>query len=496
MSFELKMGNSAINAFKRLPYTPAYALAEFIDNSTQSFAQNRELLDQASVRISIVFDRNARTITIRDDAFGMSTEDLSRALTVGVPPQDPSGRSRYGMGMKTAACWFGSNWSITSKQQGSDIEFEYSVDVDKFANSEENSSTYLTRNKPIDLHYTVIKIENVFRQISGKKINDWRNYLGSIYRKDIEAGRLILEIEHEAAEFPGASEEDFYLSENTGKRYKVEFDAVVPECGVRVTGWIGCFAPNRGGRAGAGISVFQNDRCIMGADDSWRPREIFASGAGSTLNQRLVGELNLDDSKVVVSHTKDAILWTDEQEESIANFIKDIAVQHDIIRIASRRWEKDDTEIQKRETAIAEFRDLASNSDFIDKIAIVQAPNKEYAFTRNAYAMDATRQMEPDFEINIARLGKKIYVKLLDLSPNDPYYAYEVTADGDLITLINTQHPGYITAQGASNPGSVYFLQCALDSFAEWRCQFLINDLVPESIKEIKDQILKYHAEI
>ena len=98
MSFELKMGNSAINAFKRLPYTPAYALAEFIDNSTQSFTQNRELLDQANVRISIVFDRNARTITIRDDAFGMSTEDLSRALTVGVPPQDPSGRSRWN-------CW-------------------------------------------------------------------------------------------------------------------------------------------------------------------------------------------------------------------------------------------------------------------------------------------------------------------------------------------------------------------------------------------------------
>ena len=496
MSFELKMGNSAINAFKRLPYTPAYALAEFIDNSTQSFIQNKDRLDESHVHISIVFDRNERSITIRDTAFGMSSEDLSRALTVGIPPQDPSGRSRYGMGMKTAACWFGSKWSITSKQKGSTVEFEYKVDVDKFARSEDNSSTYTTREKSADLHYTIIKIEDVSRQISAKKINDWRNYLGSIYRKDIEAGRLILELEHVAAEYPGRSEEDFFLSENTGKRYKVEFDAIVPECNVRITGWIGCFAPNRGGRAFAGISVFQNDRCIMGADDSWRPSEIFASGAGSTLNQRLVGELNLDDSKIVVSHTKDAILWTDEQEESIANFIREIAIQHDIIRIATRRWEKDDTESQKRETAIAEFRDLASNSDFIDKIAIVQAPNKEYASTRNAYAMDATRQMEPDFEINIARLGKKIYVKLLDLSPNDPYYAYEVTAEGDLITLINTQHPGYITAQNSANPGSVYFLQCALDSFAEWRCQFLINDLVPESIKEIKDQILKYHAEI
>jgi len=494
MSFELKIGNSAINAFKRLPYTPAYALAEFIDNSTQSFIQNRNRLDESHVHVSIVFDRNERSITIRDTAFGMSSEDLSRALTVGIPPQDPSGRSRYGMGMKTAACWFGSKWSITSKQKGSPTEFEYRVDVDKFSKSEDNASTYLEREKPAELHYTIIKIEDVSRQISGKKINDWRRYLGSIYRKDIEAGRLVLELEHEAAVSPGQSEEDFYLSEVTGKRYKVEFDEVVPGCNVHISGWIGCFA--RGKRELAGISVFQNDRCIMGGEDSWRPSEIFASGAGSTLNQRLVGEVNLDDSKIVVSHTKDAILWSDEQEESIANFIKNLAIEHDIIRIATRRWGQDDSEIQKRETAIAEFRELALNSDFIDKIAIVQAPNKDYTDNRNRYAMDVTRQMEPDFEINIARIDKKIYVKLLELSPNDPYYAYEVTSEGDLITLINTQHPGYVNALNSANPGSVYFLQCALDSFAEWRCRLLINELVPESIKEIKDQILKYHAEI
>lgn len=496
MSFELKMGNSAINAFKRLPYTPAYALAEFVDNSTQSFIENRDRIDQNFVHIAIVFDRNARTITIRDNAFGMSADDLSRALTVGVPPQDPSGRSRYGMGMKTAACWFGSKWTIISKQQGSKTEFEYTVDVDKFANSEDDSSIYRTREKSSDLHYTIIKIEDVYRQISGTKINEWRKILGSIYRKDIESGRLVLEIEDQPAEYPGNSEDDFYLSEITGKRYKVDFDAVVPECNVRVKGWIGCFAQDKGGRQFAGISVFQNDRCIMGADDAWRPREMFASGAGSTLNQRLVGELNLDDPLIIVSHTKDAILWTDDQEESIAKFIKKIADDHEIIRMAKRSYNNDDSERLKRETAVAAFRDLATNKDFIDKLALVEAPNKEYAITRNAYAIDLTRQMEPDFEINIQQLGRKIFVKLLDLSPSDPYYAYEITASGDLITIVNTQHPGYVYASNSENPAFLYFLHCALDSFAEWRCQSLINDLVPESVKEIKDQILKYRAEI
>jgi hypothetical protein len=496
MTIELRMGNSAINAFKRLPYTPAYALAEFVDNSTQSFFANKDRMNQNMVSVGIVFDRSARTITIHDDAFGMSTSDLERALTVGVPPLDSSGRSRYGMGMKTAACWFGSRWTLISKQSGDDEEFEFSVDVDRYARGEHDSSSFRTRKKARDLHYTTVHIEDVSRQMSGNQVNEWRNVLGSIYRKDIQAGRLRLEVEHVPAEYPGKSEDDFQLSELTGQRYRVEFDDLVPGCEVRIKGWIGVFAEGRGSRDFAGISVFQNDRCIMGADDSWRPSQIFASGAGSVLNQKLVGELNLDDPKIIVSHTKDQILWTDNQEKEISLHIKKIADDRDIIRMARRTYTADDPERLKRATAVAKFRDLASSKDFIDKIAFVEAPDRDYAITRNSYTVDETRQMEPDFEINIEHLRKKILVKLVDLSPNTPYYAYEITPSGDLITIINTSHSGYHHALNAENPAFVYFLQCALDSFAEWRCQALISDLVPESVKEIKDQILKYRPEI
>ena len=496
MTMELRMGNSAINAFKRLPYSPAYALAEFVDNSTQSFFANRGQMTQEFVSVGIVFDRSQRTITIHDDAFGMSTSDLDRALTVGLPPIDPSGRSRYGMGMKTAACWFGSKWTITSKQSGSDEEFEFSVDVDKYARGEKNSSSFRTRKKSRDLHYTTVHIENVSRQMSGNQINEWRNILGSIYRKDIQAGRLKLEVENMPAEFPGKSEDDFLVSEITGRRYWVEFDELVPGCEVRIKGWIGVFAQRRASRSFSGISVFQNERCIMGADQSWRPSEIFASGAGSVLNQKLVGELSLDDPKIVVSHTKDQILWSDDQEKEIALHIKKIADDHDILRMARRTYSADDSESLKKATAVAKFRDLAASKDFIDKIAFVEAPDRDYAITRNSYTVDETRQMEPDFEINIEHLRKKIFVKLQELSPSAPYFAYEITATGDLITIINTGHAGYKHAADTENPAFVYFLHCALDSFAEWRCQQLINELVPESVKEIKDQILKYRPEI
>jgi hypothetical protein len=495
MTVELRLGNSAIRAFKRLPYTPAYALAEFVDNSTQSFYANKALLNSKSVSVGIVFDRSQRTVTIHDDAFGMSVKDLERALVVGLPPLDTSGRARYGMGMKTAACWFGDKWTVTSKQLGNDEEFEFTLDVNKFAQEEEGSSSFRTRKKARDMHYTTIQIESVHRQMSGSQINAWREILSSIYRKDIEAGRLQLEVENTPASYRGMSEDDFLFSELTGKRYRVEFDDVVPGCEVRIKGWIGCFAKGSASRSLSGIHIFQNDRCIMGPDQAWRPDEMFASGAGSLLNQRLVGELNLDDPKIVVSHTKDQILWSDDQESEIALHIKKVADNNDIMRMARQKYDVNDSDQIKKATAISMFRDLASSKAFIDQIALVDAPNPDYARNRNLYTVDETRQMEADVVFNFDYINKKIFMKMKELSPDAPYYAYEITSSGDLVTIINTAHIGYRNAAATENPIFVYLLQCALDSYAEWRCQAILGGLVPETVKEIKDQILKYRAD-
>ena len=39
---DVVIGPEIIRSYKRLSYTPWHALAEFIDNSTQSFFDNRE----------------------------------------------------------------------------------------------------------------------------------------------------------------------------------------------------------------------------------------------------------------------------------------------------------------------------------------------------------------------------------------------------------------------------------------------------------------------
>ena len=42
---DFQIGTSAIRNYKRLDYEFWYALAEYVDNSAQSYANNKEILD-------------------------------------------------------------------------------------------------------------------------------------------------------------------------------------------------------------------------------------------------------------------------------------------------------------------------------------------------------------------------------------------------------------------------------------------------------------------
>ena len=70
--------------------------------------------------LSIAYDpgQDNGMLRVTDNAMGMSYSDLERALYIAMPPLNRTGRSRYGMGMKTAAFWIGKKWSITTKKLG------------------------------------------------------------------------------------------------------------------------------------------------------------------------------------------------------------------------------------------------------------------------------------------------------------------------------------------------------------------------------------------
>src|SRR5215218_7367225 len=100
---KLELGLDVLRSYKRLPYKPWHALAEFVDNSTQSYFNNKRQLDEVyqaeetTLEVSIVYEKDGDgLIRITDNAMGMCRDELVRSMHIGLPPEKADGRSRYG----------------------------------------------------------------------------------------------------------------------------------------------------------------------------------------------------------------------------------------------------------------------------------------------------------------------------------------------------------------------------------------------------------------
>ena len=77
-----------LSVLPALNYRPWYALAEFVDNSLQSFAANRAALAavegrDAHLTVEIEYGAADETIVIRDNAAGINRADFARAFRPG-----------------------------------------------------------------------------------------------------------------------------------------------------------------------------------------------------------------------------------------------------------------------------------------------------------------------------------------------------------------------------------------------------------------------------
>ena len=178
MSFEMQIGLSAIDSYRRLDYTPWHAIAEFVDNSTQFYFDNKNRLDEIyekeglQLEVGIAYDgtQDGGFLRIVDNAMGMSYDDLERALHVARPPSDPTGRCCYGMGMKTAACWTGNRWDIRAKKLGETTEYTVQVNVEAISKGKATLPTQQKGEISPEDHYTKVEIFDHNRQFKGRTL--------------------------------------------------------------------------------------------------------------------------------------------------------------------------------------------------------------------------------------------------------------------------------------------------------------------------------------
>ena len=108
---------------------------------------------------------------------GMSHAELERALHVARPPVNTNGRSKYGMGMKTAACWIGNKWTITTKMLGETLEHSVTIDVNEVAKGQGGGVDNTSLTKPADLHYTIVEIVDLNRTFHGRTLGKIADFL-------------------------------------------------------------------------------------------------------------------------------------------------------------------------------------------------------------------------------------------------------------------------------------------------------------------------------
>lgn len=487
---DLEVGKRSISAYSRLSYTMWHALAEFIDNSTQSRLNYADLLD-AQLRdegtplvVDIVHNRPKRELTIRDNSIGMSKDDLKAALQIARPTKDSKGRSKYGMGMKTAACWIGKRWKVITAELTSGEEWTADIDVPAIA--EGRARVPLTM-RAVDgsEHYTTIVIAGMHRHIQTRTEETIRAYLGSMYRHDIQKGRLRLTFNGTEVTPP----EDYEWSVDEGGRpRKQEFATTIG--GKLVKGWFGVL--QRGGRKFGGFSLFQNERQIQGFPNAWKPSIIFGGvdveGANNLVAQRLTGVIELDGFEV--SHTKDAILFQDDEEEELEKYLE--SVTRDYRNFAQRPrgsrgspWTK-----EKLKEFASSFQQEFGSPELKDAFSAAVLPPLETINANNSRQV-ASLTAEDELATLDVSAELKVIFSVQQRSEHDPHLTIDAGAEaGTIYVIINGLHPYYSQIE---SPDAVEecMRQYLYDAIAEYKVSKLTGRLDPGSIRRLKNDLLK-----
>ncbi len=322
----IQPGVSVLSVLRHLNYRPWFALAEFVDNALQSYLADRERLEalhgpdfQFTVSIAIDNSENGR-ITVRDNAAGIDTENYARAFRPAAVPTDRSGLSEFGMGMKSAACWWSPCWSVRTSALGEPYERRVFFDIARIVHDDLSELDVDETPCSPDTHFTEIVLERLHRLPVKRTLGKIKDHLTDIYRVFLRNHTMTLKWNEEKLEYiaPKILKTPYFRDEDGPPilwRKEVAFDFGDD---MEVTG----FAAIReiASTSTAGFALFRRDRLIQGsADEPYRPESIFGK-PNSYRYQRLFGELHL--KGIAVAQTKDGIRW-DENEQPFLELLYD-----------------------------------------------------------------------------------------------------------------------------------------------------------------------------
>jgi len=318
-----------------ITYKAWFALAEFVDNSLQSYIDNKTKLKKlhgSNWKLRIAINISNKKIQIADNAAGISQKDYSRAFRAAARPEKRLGLSEFGMGMKTAACWFSPVWEVKSTALGEKEEKIVKFDISKIVQDEIEELNIKKNPAQANHHGTEIILYQLRRGNEGQTKKKIKEHLASMYRLYIKKKEIEIRVDGEELEYkvPPLLNAPFFYAVGKAKnnkklKWQKEFSFKYGES-KKAYGYIGIFDEGRLSFAKtkyAGFSLFRRDRLItgVGEDQGYKPSQIFGNKQ-SHRSQRIFGEIHLDDEDV--THTKDAFQWSDQEELEFIKKLKEV----------------------------------------------------------------------------------------------------------------------------------------------------------------------------
>lgn len=314
-----------LSVLKFLEYETWFALAEFVDNAIASYLLNEKQLKAVNgkdfrLEVKIEINDIENKITIRDNAAGINEIDYERAFQAAEAPPDTSGLSEFGMGMKSAACWFSDEWTVRTKALGETEEKSIHFNMKKIFERKIEELEVETKDAIKNHHYTIIELSNVNKMPRRRGLGKVKDHLKSIYREFIRNEILILKVDNEPLSYQEpnilkAPKWNELKGEVIEWRKEINFPV---EDGLSVQGFVAI--REKASTSEAGFALFRRGRVIEGSfDNGFRPEYIFGN-PNSFRYQRVFGELHLEGFEVIF--TKKGIKW-DENLEVFLQCLRD-----------------------------------------------------------------------------------------------------------------------------------------------------------------------------
>lgn len=227
----------------------------------------------------------------------------------------------------------------------------------------------------------------------------------------------------------------------------------------------------------------------MGQPDAWRPQSLFGqlNGSNDLVNQRLVGEIHLDD--FLISHTKNQILWVDDELDLVEEKLKELFADYRHTAL-NRRVRGGGPSPQAQDVAIETIQEMISDPDFADMVNVTEVPADEIVDAAFEPLRETARSATPDREFTIGQVTVKLFMDN-SRSPNDPYFLGDYFSDNEVVVCINTRHRFWEDYVSDTQDIFIYTLNCIYDALAEWKCQRRTGEIKPDTVKVIKDAFMR-----